>query len=84
MNGKGSKTRPTNLKKFQKNWDQINWKTTNQRVLDIIKKTQPMVDAREREILKEAEKDANNPESTVERMMSALDILLKGYKGFRK
>ncbi len=109
MNGKGSKIRPTNLKQFQENWDEINWASeaqmveaidkhsknskkqfdalppaSKQRALDIIKKTQPMVDARESALRKEAEKDANAPESTVEGMIWAMETLMAGYKGDRK
>ena len=52
--------------------------------LRLIAKTQPMVDRRERELRREAEKDAAAPESTVEGMLWALDVLLAGYKGDRK
>ena len=72
MNGKGSKKRPTNLKKFLKNWDSIDWSkppTKKDKMEYFIKKTQHVADAMEAESKRQRDQDANAPESTVEGMV---------------
>jgi hypothetical protein len=62
MNGKGSKKRPTNLKKFLKNWDNIDWSkpsTKKDKMEYFIKKTQHVADAMEAESKRQRDQDAN-------------------------
>ena len=53
-------------------------------VEQLIARTNHVAANREKEFRREAQQDANAPESTVEGMVRVLEILLAGYRGYRK
>ena len=66
MNGKGSKKRPTNLKKFLKNWDSIDWKI-NPKVTE-----EDMIDAIDKHSQKSKEQFSKLPTSVKRKSIETL------------